>query len=77
MTNTEKNTEALSFEKAIEQLDGALNTLSAGDLPLEEAIRQYKTGLDMARICQQKLNRAEQEIKILQDGLEVPFTVEE
>lgn len=77
MSKSEKNSEALSFEKAMEQLDDALKALSAGDLPLEEAIRQYQTGIDMVRICQQKLSQAQQKIKILQDGMEVPFTVEE
>lgn len=77
MTNTEANKSDLSFEAAISQLDSALSTLSQGELPLEEAIAQYKVGLDMVRICQTKLTQAENEIKILQNGMEQPFTVEE
>lgn len=67
----------LTFEEAMENLEGALKVLSKGDLPLEKAVEQYKLGLDMATQCQAILRKAEGEIKILQNGIEEIFEEEE
>lgn len=66
-----------SFEEALETLDQVLEKLNRGDLPLEEAIGAYKEGMDMALICQKKLQMAEGELKILQEGFERAFSPEE
>lgn len=67
----------LTFEAAMDQLEEALKVLSQGDIPLEKAVEHYKLGLDMANLCQKMLNEAEGEIKILQNGVEQAFHVEE
>lgn len=67
----------LTFEEAMAKLEEALKVLSQGDIPLEQAVAQYKMGLDMASLCQKMLRDAEGEIKILQDGVEQAFHVEE
>lgn len=67
----------LTFEQAMANLEQALKALSQGELPLEEAVEQYKLGLDMANQCQKMLRDAEGEIKILQDGVEKAFQMEE
>ena len=54
-----------------------VKALSQGELPLEEAVEQYKLGLDMASQCQKMLRDAEGEIRILQDGVEKAFQMEE
>lgn len=72
----EQNT-SLTFEQAMARLEEALKVLSQGDIPLEDAVAQYKTGLDMASLCQKMLRDAAGEIKILQDGVEQAFHVEE
>ena len=66
----------LTFEQAMANLEQALKALSQGELPLEEAVEQYKLGLDMASQCQKMLRDAESEIKILQNGIEQDFQVE-
>lgn len=71
-----EETKQLSFEQAMNGLEEALKALSQGDIPLEEAVSQYKNGLDMAGLCQKMLRDAESEIKILQDGIEQDFHVE-
>lgn len=73
----EKQTEKITFEQAMSQLEDALKVLSQGDIALEQAVEQYKRGLDMANICQKMLRDAECEIRILQDGIEKDFHVEE
>lgn len=67
----------LTFEQAMANLEQALKALSQGELPLEEAVEQYKRGLDMASQCQKMLRDAEGEIRILQDGVEKAFQMEE
>ncbi len=71
----EKN--QLSFEQAMAQLEEALKVLSQGDIPLEKAVEQYKIGLDMASLCQNMLRNAEGEIKVLQNGVEQVFQMED
>ena len=61
----------LTFEQAMANLEQALKA------PLEEAVEQYKLGLDMASQCQKMLRDAEGEIRILQDGVEKAFQMEE
>lgn len=67
----------ISFEEALATLDEVLAALNAGDIPLEEAINQYKKGLDMAKICQEKLEAVEGELKILEGNIEKPFQIKE
>lgn len=74
MSEQEKS---LTFEEAMAQLDQALKVLSQGEIPLEQAVTQYKLGLDMAGLCQKMLSQAEGEIKVLQNGVEQTFQVEE
>ena len=67
----------LSFEQARAQLEEALKVLGQGDIPLEKAVEQYKIGLDMASLCQNMLRNAEGEIKVLQNGVEQVFQMED
>lgn len=67
----------LSFEQAMAQLEEALKVLSQGDIPLEKAVEQYKIGLDMASLCQNMLRNAEGEIRVLQNGVEQVFQMED
>lgn len=73
----ENMNEKMTFEQAMDQLENALKVLSQGNIALEQAVEQYKRGLDMANLCQKMLRDAESEIKILQDGIEKEFQIEE
>lgn len=73
----ENMNEKMTFEQAMDQLEEALKVLSQGDIALEQAVEYYKRGLDMANLCQKMLRDAENEIKILQDGIEKEFQIEE
>ena len=44
---------------------------------MEKAVEQYKIGLDMASLCQNMLRNAEGEIKVLQNGVEQVFQMED
>jgi exodeoxyribonuclease VII small subunit len=52
------------FEEALQKLEAIVETMEAGDLPLETLITRYEEGTRLAKICQEKL--AEAEVKIQQ-----------
>jgi exodeoxyribonuclease VII small subunit len=84
MAEKEKNTSEVnkdvSFEKAVEELNEIVDILEGGQAPLEEAMELFKRGIELTKICQNKLDSAEQKItKLIDDGdevKEVPFEAE-
>ena len=64
--------ENLSFEESLEKLEEIVNKLENGDVPLDDAIEEFKNAMDLVKICNDKLNSAEEAIaKIVQDNGEV------
>lgn len=55
----------LRFEQAVAQLEGIVERIESGDVPLEEALAQYERGVLLAGHCRQILGRAEQRIEDL------------
>ncbi len=59
------------FDEALKKLEGVVEKLEAGDLPLEESIRLFEEGVRLSKICGRKLEEAEEKIEMLvreQDG---------
>lgn len=56
----------LSFEKALAELEKIVARMESGELSLEEALATHKRGLELARFCQQKLEAAQQQVKVLE-----------
>ena len=69
----------LSFEEAMGKLETIVEALEGGELPLEESISKYKEGMEMAKICYDILQKAEQHLaEILKENGETePFTINE
>ena len=69
----------LSFESAMEQLEQIVEMLEEGDVPLEEAINIYKRGMDLSKICHEKLQSAQEQLVQIVDenGKLKPFQVKE
>ena len=64
--------EDLSFEDSLEKLEEIVNKLENGDVPLDEAIDEFKKAMDLVKLCENKLNSAEEAIaKIVQDNNEI------
>ncbi|MGX8717431.1 MAG: exodeoxyribonuclease VII small subunit [bacterium] len=53
-----KRKKSLSFEVAMEKLDGIVKTLENGNIPLEKLVETYREGLMYQKICQEHLDRA-------------------
>lgn len=69
-----------SFEQSLKQLEGIVEELETGDLPLEKALKKFEEGIQLSKLCTQMLDETEQKISILlkdQDGepVEKPFLV--
>jgi exodeoxyribonuclease VII small subunit len=52
------------FEEALKRLEGVVEAMESGDLPLETLLARYEEGTKLVKICQEKL--AEAELKIQQ-----------
>jgi len=62
-----KPPEALSFEKALEELETLVARMEDGKLPLEESLAAYQRGAELIKFCESKLSDAQARIAIL-DG---------
>jgi len=54
---------ALSFEEALEELEGIVDTLEKGEGKLDEAIGAYDRGMALKRHCEAKLRDAQAKIE--------------
>ncbi|MGV2871246.1 exodeoxyribonuclease VII small subunit [Colwellia sp. E150_009] len=60
-----KKLENLSFEESLNELDSIVQSLEHGDLDLEESMALFEKGLTLSKLSQNKLQSAEQKVKIL------------
>ncbi|MCM2531707.1 exodeoxyribonuclease VII small subunit [Neobacillus pocheonensis] len=73
---TEKN---VTFEEAMNKLEQIVDRLEEGDVPLEEAISIYKDGMELSKLCHDKLKSVEEQLTqiITEDGRTESFSIEE
>lgn len=57
---------AKNFESAMEELEKLIYNLEDGSLSLDESIKTYKKGMELAAFCSEALQKAEQEIYVLE-----------
>lgn len=55
----------LGFEQALEQLQETVERLESGELSLEDSLRCFEKGVQLTRLCQDRLTQAEKRIQIL------------
>ena len=60
--------EAVSFEKALEELEAIVARMEDGKLPLEESLAAYQRGTELLKLCESKLDAAQARIAILEGG---------
>ena len=67
-----------SFETILKDLESVVDTLEAGDLPLEEALEKFELGIRLSREGAKRLEQAEARIQeILADGQVREIEIEE
>jgi exodeoxyribonuclease VII small subunit len=55
----------LNFEKAMARLEAIVEEMESGKLPLEDLIVRYEEGMNLVKVCQERLTSAEQKIEII------------
>lgn len=53
----------IKFEEAIERLADINEKLESDEISLDESIKLFKEGIELSRICQNKLDEAKLEIE--------------
>ncbi len=73
------NEKQLSFEEAMNKLEQIVDRLEEGDVPLEEAILIYKEGMELSKLCHDKLKNVEEQLTqiITEDGRTESFSIKE
>ncbi len=67
-----------SFETLMAELKKTLATLENGDLPLEESMKAYETGVMLVRTAEEKIAAMEGRMEeVLADGSKKPLTIAE
>jgi exodeoxyribonuclease VII small subunit len=65
MTATDDGKDLGGLEKSLEELEALVTRLESGDLPLEQALKEFEHGVKLTRRCQAALQEAEQKVEIL------------
>ena len=66
MSSKPKAREAeLNFEGAMDRLEKIVEQMESGKLPLEDLIVRYDEGMNLVKVCQERLSKAEQKIEII------------
>lgn len=53
------------FEDCIQRLEGIVQQLEKGDIPLEQALKLFEEGIQLSQSCRQDLEEAEGKVEIL------------
>jgi exodeoxyribonuclease VII small subunit len=60
-----RDSKAPDFEQALAELEGLVERLERGDVPLDEALKAFERGVALTRHCQASLQAAQQRVEIL------------
>jgi exodeoxyribonuclease VII small subunit len=60
-----KEEQELTFELALSRLEAIVRQLESGELPLDQAIAGFQEGMQLAKVCRDRLDQAEQKIEML------------
>jgi exodeoxyribonuclease VII small subunit len=69
MSKPAKSAPPKNFESAVAELEELVAAMEAGNLSLEDSLAAYKRGMELTAWCQKTLAEAEQQVKILENGL--------
>jgi len=55
----------MNFEKNLQRLEAIVQLMEKGDLALDESLRLFEEGVQLSRICQSDLLKAENQVQKL------------
>jgi exodeoxyribonuclease VII small subunit len=62
-----------SFEKALAELESLVAKMEDGGLTLEQSLGAHQRGLELARQCRERLEAAQQQVKVLEGEVLKPL----
>ena len=77
MPARKKDEEPQSFEAAMARLDAIVAELEEDKLPLEQMLARYEEGVALSRFCGEKLEAAEQKVRLIAKKADGNVTLEE
>ena len=69
MSKAPKSQPPQSLEAALAELEKIVSSMEAGQMPLEQSLAAYKRGAELLKYCQAALQDAQQQVKVLEDGI--------
>ena len=67
----------MTFEELLKQLNSIVTELESGELSLEESIEKYKRGMELSKLCKEKLQEAKDVLVTKMDDESVKTSSEE
>lgn len=64
----------MSFDEALKKLENIVNKLENGNISLEESLILFKEGINLSKLCTEKLNEFNNTITILSKELDGTYT---
>jgi len=69
-----KSSKTRNFESAMSELEQLVADMESGKLPLEDSLAAYKRGAELLNYCRSRLDDAQQQVRVLEEGTLKPFT---
>ena len=69
MASTAKSSNNPTFESALAELEKIVAGMEGGQMTLEESLTAYKRGAELLKFCQDALQDAQQQVKVLEEGV--------
>lgn len=64
-----KSQKVLSFEAAVAELEQVVADMESGKLSLEDSLAAYQRGAELLKQCRTRLDDAQQQVRILEEGV--------
>ena len=65
-----------SFEERLQDVQGIIDRIEEGKLPLEDSVKQFEEGMKTLAALDEELKDMNRRLTVLQDGGEQPLTVQ-
>ena len=69
-----KTSKTQSFETALAELEQVVADMESGKLTLEDSLAAYKRGAELLSFCRSRLDDAQQQVRVLEEGVLKDFT---
>jgi len=69
MSKPSKPENTQTFESAVAELERIVTSMESGELSLEDSLASYKRGAELLKFCQDALQEAAQQVKVLENGV--------